>query len=70
MRKIAARTTERVRGSVLPQDEPAVVALRAILADPYGCRFCDSGKLRDPHRPHDDSCGYRLAEMVIATTAT
>jgi len=66
MREIATRTTERIRDSLLSQDTSAVVALRAILADPYGCQFCDSGKLRSPHKPHDDNCGYRLAEMVLA----
>ena len=38
--------------------------LEAILKDPYGCRFCDSGKLRkpnDPKKDHDYDCGYLLA---------
>ena len=56
-------------------------ALRAILADPYGCRFCDSGKLRTPADPkyrhmleacteHDDSCGYGLAKTALLALAS
>jgi hypothetical protein len=47
------------------------VALRAILADPHGCRFCDYGKLRtpdDPSKAHDSTCGYLLAELALAET--
>ena len=40
-------------------------ALRAILRDPHGCRFCDSGKLRNPEKGHDAECGYALAEAVL-----
>lgn len=39
-------------------------ALSAILADPYGCRFCDSGKLRHPHGCHDPECGYGRAAKI------
>lgn len=44
-------------------------ALKAIVADPYGCRFCDSGKLRTPNNPekdHDATCGYVLARAATA----
>jgi hypothetical protein len=40
-------------------------ALTAILADPHGCRFCDSGKLRNPKKEHDDTCGYLLAATAL-----
>lgn len=40
-------------------------ALRAILADPYGCPFCDSGKLRNPTKEHDEACGYCLAAEAL-----
>lgn len=33
----------------------------ALARDAYGCRFCDSGKLRkpnDPHKDHDDDCAW------------
>lgn len=36
-------------------------ALTAILKDPHGCPFCDSGKLRDTAKGHDPACGYALA---------
>lgn len=44
------------------------VALRAILADPHGCRFCDYGKLRTPDNPakgHDANCPWLLAETAL-----
>lgn len=47
----------------------AEIALRAILAEPYGCPFCDSGKLRAPDNPdkgHRPECGYYLAELALA----
>ncbi len=42
--------------------------LTALLADPYGCRFCDSGRLRTPNHPgkgHDATCGFVLAHAAI-----
>ncbi len=44
------------------------VALEAIFAEPYGCRFCDSGKLRTPNNPakfHDDNCGFWMAYTLL-----
>ncbi len=44
-------------------------ALRALLANPYGCPFCDSGKLRTegvPEKDHNDDCGYVLARAALA----
>jgi hypothetical protein len=43
-----------------------LAALRFILAEPYGCPFCDSGKLRDPEKGHADNCGYASARYAIA----
>ena len=43
-------------------------ALQAILADPYGCPFCDSGQLRNPERGHRPECGYRMAKRVMGET--
>lgn len=43
-------------------------ALRAIIADPYGCPFCDSGKLRNPAKGHDSDCGFALADAVLTKT--
>ena len=36
-------------------------ALDLILAEPHGCVFCDSGKLRNPNKDHDDNCGFAAA---------
>ncbi len=44
---------------------PALTALRAILAEPYGCVFCDSGKLRNPAKPHEADCGFELARIAV-----
>lgn len=41
-------------------------ALEAIRAEPYGCPFCDSGKLRNPTKGHTDTCGWLLMEKVLA----
>jgi hypothetical protein len=40
-------------------------ALAAILAEPFGCVFCDSGKLRNPAKPHEAGCGFMLAERAL-----
>jgi hypothetical protein len=44
---------------------PLETALRAILAEPYGCRFCDSGVLRNPQKGHDADCGFFLAASAL-----
>lgn len=41
-------------------------ALEAILQEPYGCPFCNSGKLRNPLKGHTDDCGYALAQAALA----
>lgn len=48
-------------------DDTARNALEAILADPYGCPFCDSGKLRGT-KPHDANCGFKMAQDALAAT--
>lgn len=40
-------------------------ALRAVLAKPYGCPFCDSGKLRNPCKEHDVDCGFEMARIEL-----
>ena len=40
-------------------------ALVAILAEPHGCAFCDSGTLRGL-RPHAEECGFGLAADAVA----
>lgn len=45
---------------------------RAILRDPHGCRFCDSGKLRTPGVPekdHDPECGFALLRAALTEGA-
>ncbi len=39
-------------------------ALAAIISEPFGCAFCDSGKLRNPSKPHDEECGFALAALT------
>ncbi len=39
-------------------------AMKAILADPHGCRFCDYGILRNPSKDHDNTCGYALVAAL------
>jgi hypothetical protein len=41
-------------------------ALNAILKEPYGCPFCDSGELRNPDKPHDADCGYAKAAKALS----
>ena len=44
-------------------------ALRTIVAFPHGCRFCDSGTLRNPAKDHDDICGYAMAAKALSPSA-
>lgn len=59
---------ERVRDALGVALNRATTALHAILADPHGCRFCDSGVLRDPAKEHDHSCGFELARAALAAS--
>lgn len=45
-------------------------ALRAILAEPHGCVFCDSGKLRNPVKHHAIGCGFWLASCALQQPLT
>lgn len=40
-------------------------ALEAIIREPHGCPFCDSGKLRNPNKDHTSNCGYALASIAL-----
>lgn len=40
-------------------------AIRQILTEPYGCVFCDSGKLRNPVKHHAINCGFWMAQCAI-----
>jgi hypothetical protein len=41
------------------------VVLRKLLAEPYGCPFCDCGVLRNPLKDHIDDCPYAMAHAVL-----
>jgi hypothetical protein len=41
-------------------------ALQGILAEPYGCSLCDSGKPRNPGKGHQPDCSYEVARAAIA----
>jgi hypothetical protein len=43
-----------------------VEALRAILAEPYGCPMCDSGILRSTSKGHWPQCRYPKAVLALA----
>jgi hypothetical protein len=51
----------------------ALEALRAILAKPYGCIYCDSGVQRLPPKfpharkdqGHEADCGFGMAEVIL-----
>ena len=40
--------------------------INQILNEPYGCVFCDSGKLRNFEKPHENDCGFCLAQTVMS----
>ena len=52
--------------------EAARGALRGLLAEPYGCPFCDAGKLRTegvPAKDHNTDCPYFVARALLAPPA-
>lgn len=49
---------------VLRDFDKIETAVRAIMAEPHGCVFCDSGKLRNPKKQHDPMCGFGLAASL------
>ena len=46
-----------------------VTAIKALQADPHGCSFCDSGKLRNPEKGHRETCGFALFDAALAASA-
>jgi len=40
-------------------------ALTRILDSPYGCAYCDSGKLRNTQKDHDERCGFAQATDLL-----
>ena len=47
----------------------ACAAIAGILAEPYGCPMCDSGKLRNPEKSHWPDCPYAIANDVLGLKA-
>lgn len=47
-----------------------IEVIKRLLAEPYGCPMCDSGKLRNPEKQHWDDCPYLLAEKAISQDVT
>jgi hypothetical protein len=50
------------------REQALAEAGKRILAEPDGCRFCDSGKLRTPNDPakdHDDGCGFAMMATAL-----
>jgi len=51
-------------------------ALKAILSNPSGCVYCDSGALRrppayphaTPNSEHEPTCGFFMAQQIIEAT--
>ncbi len=52
-------------GRLLAENERLGAALLAIQAEPYGCPFCDSGKLRNPTKGHTAECGYLKMDAAL-----
>jgi hypothetical protein len=60
--------TRPIEDQLRAELEAAKAAIRAVFENPYGCPFCDCGKLRkpdDPRKGHDDDCPYALLRQVI-----
>lgn len=57
---------------MLPADAYLIAAapdlLRAVellIADPWGCAFCDSGVLRNPAKGHRGDCHFEIARRAV-----
>lgn len=46
--------------------EGAVVALQALIDEPYGCTLCDCGRPRNPAKGHQPDCPYERARAVLS----
>jgi hypothetical protein len=44
-------------------------AIEALLESPYGCAFCDYGRLRNPNKAHSDNCAHALVEGLLKRDA-
>lgn len=50
---------------VLDSYKELVSALQALLAEPYGCSLCDSGKPCNPAKGHQPDCPYEQARAAL-----
>lgn len=57
---------EACHGCFLDERDRLTKVVKALLASPDGCPFCDSGKLRNPEKPHSDNCPFVLGESAVA----
>ncbi len=63
-KKLAQTTIDMATKPLHARIEALEDALRLILAEPYGCPMCDSGKLRG-HKSHWDACGFGKAQGLM-----
>ncbi len=64
--KMLTRIRSRAMREARHERNEVLAILRRFLESPYGCGFCDSGKLRNPNKPHDDDCPFLQAERMLA----
>ena len=70
LRKVAMRDLYVIADHIR---KPYREAIRALVANPHGCRFCDYGVLRKPENPvkgHDENCPFAAAEVLTQETRT
>jgi len=46
--------------------EDLLEAVRMIIAQPYGCTLCDSGRPLNPAKGHQPDCGFEAARIAVA----
>lgn len=42
-----------------------LAALKGIIAEPYGCSLCDSGKPRNKSKGHQPDCPFEMARAAL-----
>jgi hypothetical protein len=60
-----AHDEHRANARLIAAAPEMLAALRAILAEPYGCSLCDSGKPRNPSKGHQADCPFEAARAAI-----
>ncbi len=54
--------------AIAARERILLTALRGLLAEPYGCSLCDSGKPRNPAKGHQPDCPYEIARAAIESS--